>query len=336
MIGFSAEVRGSQALQVTSTGPQTIRMAKGESVVLGCTYKVTPFDTGKLDIEWSLVSPDTTQKDKMLISHTSGSTYDHAGGEAFTFSAADPSHGDASLSIMRLSLAHSGTYQCKVKKSPGVDMRKISLVVMAKPSVPKCWLEGTEMVGEPVALHCESAGGATPLTYSWSGQPPAAVPPAATQSSESGVLKISNHSLSFAGLYVCEVNNAVGAERCSVYLRADKPPNAAALIVGTVVGSILLSFILLVFIALLYWRLRTAHRCEKELSNEIREDAPPPESRPLSRHTSRSSVRHPSVIYCPLGEKQRGNMENRPIRSNGYTAVTSTPLPYVSSDCHAV
>ncbi|KAM8872769.1 coxsackievirus and adenovirus receptor homolog [Synchiropus picturatus] len=497
---LSVKWRGSQGLLVTSGGPQTIRMAKGESVVLGCTYEVAPFDNGKLDIEWSMRSPDTTQKDKMLelkqadlsglcgpalrklgvggscccfstwrgekrfqpqkqwqwqlevavacspsatmvlarqlISHSSGSTYDHAGGKEFSFLAADPSHGDASLSITRLSFAHSGTYQCKVKKSPGVDMRKISLVVMAKPSVPKCWLEGSEMVGEPVALHCDSAGGATPLSYSWSRQP--SIPPAATQTwlqgyralflrrarfldppshatrtvsgsfrvslcrcyllitactglhyghhqrltlqcsitsaaymrehvtydgnvlrkgSESGVLEISNHSLSFAGLYVCEVNNAVGAERCSINLRADKrkpltphglncvslisgnlggAANAAGLIMGTVVGSILLSFVLLLFVALVYWRLRTVRHSEKEFSNEIREDVPPPESRPVSRHTSRSSVRQPSVIYCPVGDKQRGRMEIRSIRSNGYIAVTSTPVPDVSTNCYAV
>lgn len=40
--------------------------------------------------------------------------------------------GDASLSIARLTPAHSGTYLCKVKKSPGVDTRKVSLVVMGK------------------------------------------------------------------------------------------------------------------------------------------------------------------------------------------------------------
>lgn len=40
--------------------------------------------------------------------------------------------GDASLSISLLSPAQSATYKCKVKKSPGVDTRKVSLVVLGK------------------------------------------------------------------------------------------------------------------------------------------------------------------------------------------------------------
>lgn len=51
------------AMQVTSSGPQTIQKALNEKVVLGCTYSPGPSDTGELDIEWTLVSPDMTQKD---------------------------------------------------------------------------------------------------------------------------------------------------------------------------------------------------------------------------------------------------------------------------------
>lgn len=53
-------------MQVMSTGPQTIQKAEGESVTIGCNYTLSPFDTGELDIEWSVVSPDTTQKDQMV------------------------------------------------------------------------------------------------------------------------------------------------------------------------------------------------------------------------------------------------------------------------------
>ena len=51
---------------MTSTGPQTIQKAKGESVTLGCTYTPGSSDTGDLDIEWSNVSPDMTQKDTLV------------------------------------------------------------------------------------------------------------------------------------------------------------------------------------------------------------------------------------------------------------------------------
>uniref|UniRef100_A0A665V7X7 Ig-like domain-containing protein n=2 Tax=Echeneis naucrates TaxID=173247 RepID=A0A665V7X7_ECHNA len=280
-------------MQVTATGPQTIQKAEGESAILGCRYTVGPLDTGGLDIEWSVVSPDTTQKDQLLMSYSSGTKYiheNHALAKGLGFAAPDPSVGDASLSIALLSPAHSLTYQCKVKKSPGVDMRKVSLVVMVKPSAPKCWVEGGELVGEPVILHCQCAKGSTPLKYKWRRES-GALPATATKDSVTGELKISNHSKSFAGIYRCEVNNAVGTEHCIINLRANKPPNRAAVIVGTIVGSLLLIIILLVITGLLYWKLSSRCHSEKEFSNDIREDVPPPESRPVSRHTSRTSSR---------------------------------------------
>jgi len=57
------------AIQVTSTGPQTIKKAQGESLTLGCTYTVAATDVGDLDIEWTLVSPDMTQKDELVRGH---------------------------------------------------------------------------------------------------------------------------------------------------------------------------------------------------------------------------------------------------------------------------
>ncbi|KAM4527555.1 V-set and immunoglobulin domain-containing protein 8a isoform 1-T2 [Odontesthes bonariensis] len=332
---LSTEVKPAQGMAVMSTGPQTIQKAEGESVTLGCAYTPSPFDTGELDIEWSVVSPDTTQKDYMLVSYSGGAEYhhghhgDHAFAEGLSFAAGDPSKGDASLSIRQLSPAHSATYQCKVKKSPGVDARKMSLVVMVKPSVPKCWVEGGELVGEAASLHCLSAEGSPPLKYTWRRQSAEPLPSAATQNSVTGELKISNHSQSFAGIYLCEVNNAVGAEHCRINLKANKPPNRAAVIVGTTVGSLLLIFILLVFLGLLFGKLSNRHDYEKEFSNEIREDAPPPDSRPVSRHTGRSSGQHPQVTYCQVGSLNEGH-------SRGHTPVKYAPVQYDGEYGYAV
>ncbi|XP_035523768.1 V-set and immunoglobulin domain-containing protein 8a [Morone saxatilis] len=331
-------------MEVTSTGPQTIQKAEGENVTLGCSYTPSPSDSGELDIEWSVVSPDTTQKDQMLMSYTSGTKYvhsNHALAKGLSFAARDPSMGDASLSISLLSPAHSATYQCKVKKSPGVDMRKVSLVVMVKPSVPKCWVEGGELVGEAVSLHCQSAKGSTPLKYTWRRESARPMPAPATQNSVTGELKITNHSQSFAGIYLCEVNNAVGAEHCRINLKLNKPPNRAAVIVGTIVGSLLLIFILLVFLGLLYWKLSNRHHYEKEFSNDIREDAPPPESRPVSRHTSRSGSQHPQVTYCQVDGTEmssfnEGHTHTPSSNSHRHTPVKHTPVEYDSKYGYAV
>lgn len=56
----------TEAMQVTSTGPQTIQQGQGKTVTLGCTYTPGPQDTGDLDIEWYNVRPDMTQKDILV------------------------------------------------------------------------------------------------------------------------------------------------------------------------------------------------------------------------------------------------------------------------------
>ncbi|XP_034403170.1 coxsackievirus and adenovirus receptor homolog [Cyclopterus lumpus] len=263
---LTTEWKCVRGMRVTSTGLQTIHQAEGESVSLGCRYTASPFDSGELDIEWSAVNPDTTQKDQMLLSYTSGTIHihgDHALAKGLRFAASDPSMGDASISIALLSPAHSATYQCKVRKSPGVDTRKVSLVVMVTPSVPECWVEGGQLVGEAVSLHCKSDKGSPPLRYTWRRESAAPIPAATTQDVVTGELRITHHSQSLAGFYRCEAHNAAGAQHCGIRLKAKKPPNRAAVLVGTVVGSLLLIFILLVFIGILCWKLSDRRRSEE-------------------------------------------------------------------------
>lgn len=59
-------MRQTEGLTVTSSGWKSIQKAAGEEVILGCKYSQSPSDTGDLDIEWSVVSPDSTKKDRMV------------------------------------------------------------------------------------------------------------------------------------------------------------------------------------------------------------------------------------------------------------------------------
>ncbi|MEQ2181604.1 hypothetical protein GOODEAATRI_013270 [Goodea atripinnis] len=115
------------------TGPQTIQKAEGETVNLGCTYTPGAEDKGDLDIEWSRVSPDMTQKDKLILSYTVDQIhyYDPDLSKRINL-LTDPKQGDASISISAVRASDTGTYQCKIKKAPGVDMRKVTLVVLGK------------------------------------------------------------------------------------------------------------------------------------------------------------------------------------------------------------
>lgn len=48
------------------------------------------------------------------------------------FTSSDPKSGDGSVDILNLKSADTGTYQCKVKKAPGVESQKIQLNVLGK------------------------------------------------------------------------------------------------------------------------------------------------------------------------------------------------------------
>nr|XP_019949179.1 PREDICTED: coxsackievirus and adenovirus receptor homolog [Paralichthys olivaceus] len=309
-----------EALDITSSGPQTIQKAQGVTVNLGCTFTPSPQDTGDLDIEWSDLSPDMTQKDQLIMSYTGGQTHyygDPGRSKRLRFTG-DPKVGDASVSIANVKLSDTATYQCKVKKAPGVDTRKVTLVVMVPPSVPKCWVDGGEEKGGPVSLRCESSVGTNPLSYTWRRESGGAMPATATQNEQSGELLISNHTDNNVGSYVCEVKNAVGKEQCKYELHAYNPTNKVGVIVGAVIGALLLLLLLLLLIWLLICCCHK-RRYEKEVANEIREDVQAPDSRPTSRNSSLRSVlgyrTHPGVVYSSV----RNPLPN--FRESGRSAI---------------
>ncbi|CAL8347279.1 unnamed protein product [Lota lota] len=348
----------TEALVVTSSGPQTIKRPQGTKVLLGCTYTPGPLDLGELDIEWYNVSPDVTQKDQLILSYTGGKTLhyvDSSVSKRMQFMG-DPAMGDASISIDDVVVSDTATYQCKVKKAPGVDMRKVTLVVLVRPSVPQCWVEGGEEKGEDVSLRCKSSLGTNPLTYEWKRESGGPFPPTATQDPQTGQLLIKNHSDSYIGSYLCLSKNPVGEEQCKYTLRAYNPTNKAGVIAGAVIGALLLLLLLL----LLIWLLVCCclkRRYQKEVANEIREDVPAPESRPTSRAASLRSVMayraHPGVFYHSVQKGQVSRAESgrsvahsvrsaaHSVRSNGRGMPASPvqslpPLQYDSKYGYAV
>uniref|UniRef100_W5K833 V-set and immunoglobulin domain containing 8b n=1 Tax=Astyanax mexicanus TaxID=7994 RepID=W5K833_ASTMX len=309
------------ALQVTSSGPQTTKKAQGDAVTLSCTYSESPSDTGQLDVEWSMVSPDMTQKDKLVLSYSGGKEYKLGSPDLMNRLkfVGDPSRGDASISITSLRVSETATYQCKVKKPPGIDSRKITLIVLAPPSVPRCWVENGEVIGSSVSLRCKSAEGSIPLNYKWT-RDSGSMPTTATQYAQTGELLISNHSQSYTGGYTCEVSNEVGKEQCKYTLNAYNPTNRAGVIAGAVIGALLLLLLLLLLIWLLICCCQK-RRYEKETANEIKEDAAAPESRPGSRHSSFRSVTgyrtHHGIVYNSVRNAQPNRTES--ARSSIYT-----------------
>ncbi|XP_072515090.1 coxsackievirus and adenovirus receptor homolog [Salminus brasiliensis] len=157
-------------LEITSTGPTSIEKASGESVKLDCQFTLAPEDSGPLDIEWSLQPSDNQKEEKVVILYSGDRAYEHyyppLKGRVH-FSSADPKMGDASINLLRVEAGDTGTYQCKVKKAPGIRSRKVLLTVMVRPSKPRCYIEGSAQVGSEVMLKCKSTDGTSPLQYIW-------------------------------------------------------------------------------------------------------------------------------------------------------------------------
>ncbi|XP_027026844.1 V-set and immunoglobulin domain-containing protein 8b isoform X1 [Tachysurus fulvidraco] len=312
-------------IQVTSTGPQTIKKPQGADIILGCTYNESPSDTGQLDVEWSIVSPDMTQKDKLVLSYSGGREYKL--GDTGLMSrlkfVGDPSKGNATISISSLIIADTATYQCKVKKPPGIDSRKITLVILEHPSVPSCWVKNGVEVGGTVSLLCKSSKGSNPLIYKWTKENGEALPSTASQNPQTGELLIYNHSQSYTGNYVCVVSNEVGMEQCKYTLKAYNPTSPAGIIAGAVIGALLLLLLLL----LLIWLLVCCYqkrRYEKETANEIKEDAAAPESQPGSRYSSFRSM----LGYHPHQGITYSSVRNSPKRADSdYRSFTANQVP---------
>ncbi|XP_054630441.1 V-set and immunoglobulin domain-containing protein 8b isoform X1 [Dunckerocampus dactyliophorus] len=342
LVTFHLKTDLTEAMQVTSSGPQTIQKAQGENVLLGCTYTPGVQDIGELDIEWSNVSPDMTQKDKLLLTYTGGRihNYDPSLSSRLRF-IGDPKQGDASISLSNVRLSDTATYQCKVKKAPGVDMRKVTLVVMVPPSVPKCWVDGKEEKGSPVSLLCKSSQGSSPLTYTWTRESGGTMP-TVMAAADTGELLIKNHSDSYAGSYVCEAKNPVGKTQCRYSLKAHNPTNKVGVIVGAVIGALLLLLLLLLLIWLLVCCCHK-RRYEKEVANEIKEDTHAPESQPPSRNSSYRSVlgyrTHQGVSYSSVGnrlpsvnESNASHPSNSDKASKLSAAAAAKPLPRLQYD----
>ncbi|XP_035239880.1 coxsackievirus and adenovirus receptor homolog [Anguilla anguilla] len=310
-------------LQITSTGPRSILKASGDSVTLDCDFTLAPEDSGHLDIEWTLMASDSQNLDKVILLYSGGRVYEDyypATKGRMHFSSALPKDGDASVNLTRLEVSDTGTYQCKVKKAPGIGSRKIFLSVMVRPSKPHCFKEGLSREGEDLVLRCASSEGTHPLQYTWEKTSDGTLPPTSTVLDPvSGVMTIKNVSAGASGTYRCTAKNRVGADECVLHLRITPSRNMAGVIAGAVIG-VLLSLILTAIVLFCCCRARN-RKYEKETAYEIREDVPPPRSRVSVARSVTSAGSHRSSLgslspsnlheYAPKPQYDKVSTEER-------------------------
>ncbi|NXP26450.1 CXAR protein, partial [Scytalopus superciliaris] len=125
----------TRSLTITSCDQSMFEKAQGEKVTLPCTFELSEEDEGPLDIEWVLIPADNQDWEKVIIMYAVDRIYNisyPAKSGRMRFTNPDPKSGDASLDILNLKAADTGTYQCQVKKAPGIQKKKIQLTVLGK------------------------------------------------------------------------------------------------------------------------------------------------------------------------------------------------------------
>nr|3J6N_K Chain K, Coxsackie and adenovirus receptor [Homo sapiens]3JZ7_A Chain A, Coxsackievirus and adenovirus receptor homolog [Mus musculus] len=209
-----------------TTPEQRIEKAKGETAYLPCKFTLSPEDQGPLDIEW-LISPSDNQiVDQVIILYSGDKIYDNYYPDLkgrVHFTSNDVKSGDASINVTNLQLSDIGTYQCKVKKAPGVANKKFLLTVLVKPSGTRCFVDGSEEIGNDFKLKCEPKEGSLPLQFEWQKLSDSQTMPTPWLAEmTSPVISVKNASSEYSGTYSCTVQNRVGSDQCM--LRLDVVP----------------------------------------------------------------------------------------------------------------
>ncbi|XP_051667835.1 coxsackievirus and adenovirus receptor-like [Manacus candei] len=212
----------TRSLTITSVDQSVFEKAQGEKVTLPCTFELLEEDEGPLDIEWVFIPADNPEKEQVIIMYAVDRIYNRynpAEMGRVQFTNPYPRSGDGSLDIMNLKAADTGTYQCKVKKVPGVQSKKIQLTVLVKPAGTKCSIEGSQETGKDVTLKCASREGSPLLSYDWrrvSGTQE--LPTTSMLNKNTGELLLKNVSQEDSGVYNCVASNRVGTDECSIEL----------------------------------------------------------------------------------------------------------------------
>ncbi|XP_044857384.1 coxsackievirus and adenovirus receptor homolog [Mauremys mutica] len=263
----------TKGLNITSTNQPMVEKAQGEKVTLPCTFTVAQEDQGPLDIEWVLIPTDNQKKEQTIIMYSVDRIYNNyyeAMNGRVQFTNPDPRSGDGSIDILNLKSADTGTYQCRVKKAPGVESQKIQLTVLVKPTMTKCYIEGSQETGRDLTLKCVSQEGSLLLSYNWrkiTGTEE--LPATSLLNKDTGELSLKNVSEEYSGTYSCVAANRIGTDDCFVVLNVTPPINTAGTIAGAVIGT-LLGLFLLAFLVFCCCKKRKEKKYEKEVHHEIR------------------------------------------------------------------
>ncbi|XP_016318810.1 CXADR-like membrane protein [Sinocyclocheilus anshuiensis] len=282
-------------LSVLSAGAQTeMKRVVGDNATLPCHHQFWQSNGQTLDIEWLLQKPNVKQR--VIITFFNNEIYtndNHASRLSF---AGDYLKGDASLLISDLQLTDSGEYHCKVKTGGKYHWSQVNLIVLVKPSKPRCWMEGRLLEGSDVKLSCKSSDGSDPIHYKWErvldkGKSVGKLPPfALIDLKNPEIVTLRNLTQDSSGVYKCTASNDVGEENCIIEVTMQYV-RGMGVVAGAVVGVSFGVLLLILIIWLVFRKKEKKKYDEEEMPNEIREDAEAPKAKlvkPNSLSSSRS------------------------------------------------
>ncbi|TRY65090.1 hypothetical protein DNTS_026847 [Danionella cerebrum] len=296
----------------------------GDNATLPCHHQLWQTNISLLDIEWMLHKSSSRQK--ALITYFAGRIYDPNESEAGRLSlAGDYLKGDASLLISDLSLSDSGDYICKVKNGGKYYWNNVKLIVLLKPSKPRCWMEGRLLEGSDVRLSCKSSDGSDPISYKWErvldkGKYAGKLPPLALIDLKNPeIVTLKNLTKESAGLYKCTASNDVGEEHCNVEVKVHYV-RGMGVVAGAVVG---VSFGVL-FIILIIWLVEDAEAPKAKLVKPNSLSS----SRSGSSRSGASSTQSMVHNSAPRGPKPRLPVVNALKESGVPDNYPPVPPPY--------
>ncbi|XP_078387984.1 CXADR-like membrane protein isoform X1 [Cetorhinus maximus] len=276
----------------TAIAQSVVKKVEEQDVVLPCQHRFGHLVSKSLDIEWLLQDSEPNQK--VVITYSLGSVYENVSAKLrgrISF-AANYLMGDASIKISSLRSTDSGLYTCKVKNEGQYDLKTaINLVVLVKPSKPKCWTQGQLLQGNDIKLNCKSEDGTQPILYRWNhvldteGHQAKFHPTIHKDSRTPEMFLLKNLSYENAGLYECSARNEAGEESCFInvtIMHVRDPGIIAGAVIGVIVG-LLLIFLIVWFT--LYRKEKHKYE-EEETPNEIREDAEAPKAKLINAQSS--------------------------------------------------
>nr|XP_046149965.1 CXADR-like membrane protein isoform X2 [Oncorhynchus gorbuscha] len=268
----------------------------GDNATLPCHHQFWQSNAQLLDIEWLLQKPNSKQR--VIITFFGGQVYtNEVTSEASRLSfAGDYLKGDASLLLSDLQLTDSGEYYCKVKTGGKYHWSQVNLIVLVKPSKPRCWMDGRLLEGSDVKLSCKSSDGSDPIKYNWGrvldkGKSVGKLPLLALRDLKNPeIVTLRNLTKDSTGFYKCTASNDVGEENCIIEVTMQYVRGMGVL-AGAVVGVSFGVLLIILIIWLVFRKKEKKKYEEEETPNEIREDAEAPKAKlvkPNSLSSSRS------------------------------------------------